>query len=241
MKISCVAVDDEPLALELMEDYINRTPFLSLSATFANALDCITYLKNNTVDLLFLDIQLEDLNGIQLLKVLKDKPLVIFTTAYNEYAIDGYDLDIVDYLLKPISFERFVKATSKVYEKIHLTNPAQKAETLQHKKGQEFIFVKTEFRLQKVNLADIQYIEGMGDYLKIVTSNEKIMTLMSFKKIEDMLPETHFCRVHKSFIVSVEHIISIEKSHIRIGERNIPISETYKKRFFDLLEVGKLI
>jgi len=241
MIISCAIVDDEPLALELIEEYINKTPFLNVRAKFSNALECITFLKSNSVDLLFLDIQLTDMSGIQMLKALDEKPLVIFTTAYNEYAIEGYDLDIVDYLLKPISFERFLKAAGKAYEKMQSHSKKHIPAIQQLAKEQEFIFVKTEFRLQKVTLSDILYIEGMGDYLKIVTANEKIMTLLSFKKIEEMLHSSRFCRVHKSFIVSIDHIISIEKNHIRIAERSIPLSETYKKRFFDLLDVGKLL
>lgn len=235
MKLNCIAVDDEPLALELICDYIRKVPSLNLLAEFDNPLKCLEYLQNNPVDLLFLDIQMEDISGIQLLKTLKTKPQVIFTTAYDNFALDGYDLDIADYLLKPISFERFLKAVNRVVEK---ANPTQKNEPDNKK---DYIFVKTEFRLQKVNIADILYIEGMGDYLGIVTTTERIMSLLNFKKIEEMLPQDKFCRVHKSFLVSLDKINSIEKCNIKIHDKSIPISDTYKKQFFALLESNHLI
>jgi two-component system, LytTR family, response regulator len=235
MKINCIAVDDEPLALELITDYIKKVSALSLVESFDNPMNCLAYLQKNSIDLLFLDIQMNDLSGIQLLKTLKNKPQVIFTTAYDNFAIDGYDLDIVDYLLKPISFERFLKAVNRVLEKFnsHTKND--------NNSKKDYIFVKMEFRLQKVNIAEIQYIEGMGDYLGIVTSDERIMSLLNFKKIEEMLPNDKFCRVHKSFLVPLDKIISIEKSCIKIQDKSIPISDTYKKQFFAMLEANHLI
>ncbi len=243
MKINCIAIDDEPLALDIIKDYAQKIPFLDLKCCFDNALDSLNYLKDNTVDLLFLDIQMEELTGIQLLNVLKIKPLVIFTTAYDHYAIKGFELDAVDYLLKPISFERFLKAVDKAYEKLqfdkvlknnnvntNITNPQD-----------EYFFVKTEFRMEKIKFSEILYIEGMGDYLRIVTNSKKIMTLQNFKTMEDMLPSRQFCRVHKSFIVALDKIESVERCRIKIGDRTLPISDTYKKFFYDILEKKKLV
>lgn len=243
MIIQCIAVDDEPLALDIIEDYITKVPFLELKKTFTSALECIDYLKQNKVDLLFLDIQMEELTGIQLLRVLKDKPEVIFTTAYDNYALQGFDLDVTDYLLKPISFERFLKAADKVYEKIalqHLPTALQKEPIIPGSDG-DYLFVKTEFRFQKVFLSDILYIEGMGDYLRIVTSKERIMTLVNFKKVEAFLSEPRFMRVHRSFMVAMDKINSVERNRIRIADQLIPISENYKKPFFVLLESKGLL
>jgi DNA-binding LytR/AlgR family response regulator len=242
MKIKCIAIDDEPLALEIIKDYSGKVPFLDLIKTFDNAIESIDYLKNNKIDLLFLDIQMEELTGIQLLKILNPKPNVIFTTAYDSFAIQGFELDAVDYLLKPISFERFMKAVNKVYEKLnveHLIENKTKEITI-YTPGDEYFFVKTEFRLEKVNFADILYIEGMGDYLRIVTPNKRLMTLQNFKKMEEMLPANKFYRVHKSYIVALDKIENIEKNRIKISDKLIPISDTYKKPFFDFLDKRKL-
>jgi DNA-binding LytR/AlgR family response regulator len=244
MIIKCIAVDDEPLALDIMEDYISKVPFLQLMKTFTNAMECLDYLKNNTVDLLFLDIQMEELSGIQLLKVLKQKPEVIFTTAYDNFAIEGYELDVADYLLKPISFERFVRAADKIYDKLstsygRLASRPHEEESLHEAKG-DYFFVKTEFRLQKVNFDDILYIEGMGDYLRIHCKQEKIMTLQNFKNMEEMLPENDFIRVHRSFIIALNKIESIERNRIKIMNELIPIGENYKTAFFGVLNKKKL-
>jgi len=238
MIIQCIAVDDEPLALNILEDYISKIPYLELKKTFTSALACIEYLKENKVDLLFLDIQMEELSGIQLLKVLKDRPEVIFTTAYHNYAIQGFDLDVTDYLLKPISFERFLIAVDKVYEKVcrRKTPAVQQQDNNKQSSEKDFFFVKTEFRLQKVFLSDILYIEGMGDYVRIVTTTERIMTLQSFKKVESVLVEPRFVRVHRSYMVALDKITSVERNRIRIGDQLIPVGENYRKSFFALLE-----
>lgn len=244
MKISCVAIDDEPLALDIIKDYTQKVPFLQLQATFDNAVESIEYLKNNKVDLLFLDIQMDELTGIQLLNILKEKPLVIFTTAYDSYAVKGYELDAIDYLLKPISFERFLKAAEKVYDRLN-----QKQGTPQVVKevkaapgsSDDYFFVKTEFHLERLKFSEILYIEGMGDYLMIHTPSKKIMTLQNFKKIEEILPEERFCRVHKSYMVALDKIESIERNRIKIGSSLIPISDSYKKLFYDLIEKRGLV
>jgi two-component system, LytTR family, response regulator len=242
MKIKCIAIDDEPLALEIIKDYSGKVPFLDLVKTFDNALESMDYLKNNKADLLFLDIQMEELTGIQLLKVLNPKPNVIFTTAYDSFAIQGFELDAVDYLLKPISFERFLKAVNKVYEKLNVEQLIENKskEVTIYTPGDDYFFVKTEFRLEKVKFSDILYIEGMGDYLRIVTPGKRLMTLQNFKKMEEMLPANKFYRVHKSYIVSLDKIENIERNRIKISDKIIPISDTYKKPFFDFLDKRKL-
>jgi two-component system, LytTR family, response regulator len=242
VKISCIAIDDEPLALDIIKDYTEKVPFLELQATFDNAMDSLEYLRKNSVDLLFLDIQMEELTGIQLLNILKEKPFVIFTTAYDRFAVKGFELDAIDYLLKPISFERFIKAVDKVYDRLERKNeqPILK-ETVSHTLSEDYFFVKTEFHLEKLKFSDILYIEGMGDYLMIHTSAKKIMTLHSFKKAEDILPEGNFCRVHKSYLVALDKIESIERNRIKIGSTLIPISETYRKIFFDRIEKRGLV
>jgi DNA-binding LytR/AlgR family response regulator len=244
VKISCVAIDDEPLALDIIKDYTRKVPFLELRATFDNAIESIEYLKNNRIDLLFLDIQMDELTGIQLLNVLKDKPLVIFTTAYDSYAITGYELDAIDYLLKPISFERFMKASEKVYDRLNVkqnNSLAVKEVVADNGHMEDYFFVKTEFHLEKLKFSDILYIEGMGDYLMIHTPAKKIMTLQNFKKAEEILPESKFCRVHKSYLVALDKIESIERNRIKIGSALIPISDSYKKVFYDLIEKRGLV
>jgi len=234
MKISCIAVDDEPLALDKMKAFIAKVPFLDLKASFSNGIDTMEYLNHNQVDLMFLDIQMDDLTGIQLLEVLSNKPKVIFTTAYDQYALKGYELDVCDYLLKPISFSRFLQAVNKVYEApaIPIVQQTQIVESTPQK---DYTFLKTEYRMQKVNFDDILFIQGMKDYLMVRTVDSNIMTLMNFKKMEEILPSKKFIRTHKSYIVSVDKIESIERNRIKIGKELIPISDTYKADFYEFL------
>lgn len=240
MKINCIAIDDEPLALDIIREYCEKVPFLNLQHTFGNAIDTLEYLRNNKVDLILLDIQMEELTGIQLLNALKVKPFVILTTAYDAYALQGFDLDVTDYLLKPISFERFLKAIDKVYDR--MLNEAQKLSdspsSAIHTEAnpKDYFFVKTETRIEKVRASEVLYVEGMGDYWRIVTTSRRIMTLMNARGIEDMLPEPHFCRVHKSFFVAIDKIDFVERRHIKIADRSIPVSDTYQKNFFDMIE-----
>ena len=241
MKINCIAIDDEPLALDIIRDYCSKVPFLNLIRTFDNAMDSIEFIRSNKLDLLFLDIQMEELTGIQLLHALKHRPYVIFTTAYDSYAIQGFELDIIDYLLKPISFERFVKSVDKVYEKMQTDQMLKaKPEPVAAAPSEEaYFFVKTETRMEKVRYADVLYIEGMGDYWRIITPGKRIMTLLNYKKLEEMLPPRQFIRVHKSFIVAVDKIDSVERNRIKIADRLIPVSETFRKTFFDFIEKRK--
>ena len=243
MKINCIAIDDEPLALDIIKAYCSKVPFLNLAGTFSNAIDTLEYLRNNTVDLMFLDIQMEELTGIQLLNSLKNKPLVIFTTAYDQYALQGFDLDVLDYLLKPIPFERFVKASNKALEQMQKTSGQVVSEKHERPANNTntFFFVKTETRIEKVNAAEVLYVEGMGDYWRIVTKNRRIMTLMNAKGIEEILHEPAFCRVHKSFFVAVDKIEFVERKQIKIGEILIPVSDTYQKNFFELIDKHKMM
>lgn len=243
MKINCIAIDDEPLALDIIRDYCSRVPFLNLVTTFDNAVESIEFLRNNKVDLLFLDIQMEELTGIQLLNALKSRPYVIFTTAYDSYAIQGFDLDVMDYMLKPISFERFLKGADKVYDKIQQDQklkPSAQDTVVTVVPGDPFFFVKTETRIEKVRFADVLYIEGMGDYWRIITPQKKIMSLLNFKKLEEILPQNQFVRVHKSFIIALDKIDNVERNRIKIADRVIPVSETFRKTFFDLIDKKKV-
>lgn len=226
MKINCIIVEDEPLALKRTKGYVLKLPYLNLLATFENGLDALSYLKNAVVDLIFLDINIGDFSGIQLLETTNSKAQVIFTTAYNKYAIKGYDLNITDYLLKPFTFERFLLAVDKAKANLIKTNSKSDA---------SFLLVKTEYRLEKIFYSEIIYIEGMRDYRRIHTTTKRIMTLQTFKEFEKEIPPKVICRVHKSYMVSLDKLVSIEKDHIKVMEFSIPISETYKKRFMDLI------
>ena len=229
--INCIAIDDEPPALRQMKEYITKVPYLNLLATFDNAIDSMNYLKEKPVDLVFLDIQMENLSGIEFLKLLKKKPSIILTTAYDSYALQAFDLDVDDYLLKPISFERFMKATEKIYNKLLLQKQPLFHEPDKKSKDKDFFFVKTEFRIQRIDFKDILYIEGMKEYLIIKMENEKIFTLQSFNEILSCLPESNFIRVHKSYIISLSKISSIRKNKIYIGDKAISIGNTYKDAF----------
>lgn len=242
MEIKCIAIDDEPLALEIITSYISKVPFLRLVRTFDNAVDSIDFIKNNKIDLIFLDIQMEGLTGIQLLRVLKERPEVIFTTAYDSFALEGFELDAADYLLKPFSFERFIKSVDKVYSRVKLVRNADYPEeplTIGNP-AEKYMFVKTGNSLQKISFDDILFVEGQGDYLRINTRKERIMTLQKFSRLEDLLPPSNFIRVHKSFLVAIDKIEKITRNRIRIGDNLIPVGESYKKDFYARLESRKL-
>lgn len=226
-KYSCIIIEDEPLALEKTKSFVAKVPFLNLCATFDNALTGLAYLNNNKVDVLFLDINMDELSGIELLESSKISSQVIITTAYQEYAIKGYELQITDYLLKPFTFNRFLQAVNKAQESI-----VQRGSEAQP----DFIFVKTENRLEKIMLNEIVYIEGMRDYRKIHTMNKKIMTLQNFTEFEKAIPSNIVCRVHKSYMVALNKIESIERNRIKIADQFIPVSETYKDIFFQIIK-----
>ncbi len=225
-KYSCIIIEDEPLALERTKSFVSKVPFLNLCGTFENALDGLAYLKSNKVDLLFLDINMDELSGIELLENSKIESQVIITTAYQEYAIKGYELNVTDYLLKPFTFDRFLKAVDKAQENSIQTFPNVPL---------DIIFVKTENRLEKINISDILFIEGMRDYRRIHTVNKRIMTLQNFNELEQIIPSNLVCRVHKSYMVGINKIESIERMRIKISNQIIPISETYKELFFKII------
>ena len=235
--MNCIAIDDEPLALDLFKDYIEKIPFLTLEKTFTNPIEALGYVQENKVDLIFLDVELPYLSGIEFVKCLQTKPLIIFTTAYEKYAVTGYDLEITDYLVKPILFERFLKAVNKAYclTKQNKRN-SERATPVQEKETQpEFIMVKTGYNTINVNLNDILYIEGLKDYIKIHMPGKTILTLNSLKKLQEMLPESRFVRVHRSFIVSLPKIDSIQRSRIVIGKTFVPVVENYKNAFKEMI------
>jgi DNA-binding LytR/AlgR family response regulator len=234
MKIRCITIDDEPPAIAQMEEYISRVPFLELIHTFDNGISAIEFLKENEIDLIFLDIEMEGFTGIQMLKVIKNKPFVILTTAYDQYAIQAFDLDVTDYLLKPISFERFFKSAEKIYDLMNEKkqpgiSPVQNISS----EEKNYIFVKTEYRMQRVDFKDILYIEGLKEYLIIKMITGRVITLQSFKHMEEMLPTSNFIRVHKSYMVAIDKIEFIERNRIKISDKLIPIGDTYKKVFYD--------
>ena len=231
MVINCIAIDDEPLALTKLEGFILKVPELKLQKTFDNAIDAIGWLKVNQTDLIFLDIQMAQLTGIQFLEAAGIQSSVVITSAFEQYAIKGFELNVTDYLLKPYSFQRFTKAISKVMEQFAL-----KLNVTSSSENSSFMFIKTEYRLERVDFESILFIEGMKDYLRIVCTTRKIMTLQSFAQIEKMLPSRGFCRVHKSFIVAIDKIESIERGVIKIGGQRIPVSNTYKDDFFNLIK-----
>ena len=223
MKINCIIIEDEPLALERVREYVLKLPVLNLRATFDNALGALAFIKTNKVDLIFLDINLGEFSGIQLLETRAVASQVIITTAYQEYALKGFDLKVTDYLLKPYTFERFIQAVDRVRE----NNPPKKPLAA----PKNFIFVKIQQRLEKIFLREIIYIEGMRDYRQIHTVANRVMTLQTFTDFERQIPANVICRVHKSYMVALDKIDSIEKDRIKI----IPISETYKQKFFNLI------
>lgn len=223
---NCIIIEDEPLAVEKLVSYISKLPFLDLLRTFNSSLDAIDFLKTNTVDLIFLDIEMKELTGIQLLESVSIKSKIIITTAYEKYAIKGFELQVSDYLLKPITFKRFVKACDKVNSELIRDN--------NYKSGTK-IFIKTEYRLEGIEISTILYIEGMGDYRRVVTEKQKIMTLQTFKELLQELPRDKFFRVHNSYAVAIDKIENIERNRIRIGEKLIPISDSNSVEFYKII------
>ena len=232
--ITSIAIDDEPLALQLVTGYIEKTPGLSLAGSFDNPLDATEFLSNNEVDLIFVDIQMPDLSGIEFTRLLEKGPKIIFTTAFEQYALEGYKLEIVDYLLKPFSYEEFLSAVQKAQRLIGLERRDQNKVEVKN----EFLFLKSEYKIKRINFNDIQYIEGMKDYVKVFTSNESkpVLSLTSLKILETKLPAGKFMRVHRSFIVNLEKINTIERSRIVFGTVYIPVSDQFKDKFQKFLD-----
>lgn len=237
-KIRCIVVDDEPLAIDILRDYIAKIPFLELVKSFTNPIEALQQVQNGEVDLTFLDVQMTELTGIQFLKIAGSKSKFVLTTAYPEYALEGYELNVADYLLKPFAFERFYKAVQKVQEAMLFpgTVGAPQEAVVESAFKNNFIFVKSEQKIQKIYLDDILYIEGLKDYISIFTRQERIITLQSMKKMEDSLPSFRFVRVHKSYIIALDKIESIERNRIIIADKIIPIGDTYRDGFFKIIE-----
>jgi len=223
--INCIAVDDEKLVLDLLVDNIQQVPFLRLAARCKNAMEAADILHKESIDLIFLDIQMPGLNGLQFVQTLKAPPMVIFITAYKEHALEGFELNAIDYLLKPVSFERFLKACNKAQDIFTLQ---QKAIYKEEPAGYFFVYV--EYKQVKVTIADILYIEGMKDYIKIfLTSTAKpVITKMSMRHIEDKLLSYRFVRIHKSYIVAVDKIVSVKRDLVNLGAIELPLSENFK-------------
>ena len=224
-KTTCIIVEDEPLAEEKLLGFISRVPWLELCGSFHSGIDALRFIQQQPAQLIFLDIHMEGLSGIQVLESLVNKPKIILTTAYNSYAMKAFDLQVDDYLLKPYSYERFLQAVQKACSNENSVNQ-KKNEDL------DFIFIKTDYRLVKIQLSDIILVEGMRDYRCIVTTNSKILTLATFSDLITKLPENQFIRTHKSYIVSIRHIRSIEHNRIFIGDKIIPISDSYHDHFY---------
>lgn len=243
MTVRCIAVDDEPLALDIIESYVSKLPFLKLVRTCSSATEAMQVLQEEQIDLMFLDIEMPELTGIQFLNILKHQPLIIFTTAYPDYALEGFNQDAVDYLLKPIPFDRFLKAVTKAQERL-LRNgkpaDAPKTSVPHAPPEQDFMFVKADYKTIRVDFKDILWIEGLKDYIIIQTRDQKIITLLSMNKMMEKLQDSKFLRVHRSFIVSLQKIDSIEKSRIRIGSKEIPIGEVYKDQFLKWVEENNI-
>jgi two-component system LytT family response regulator len=242
-KLKCIAVDDEPLALDIIEDYISKIPFLELVTRTENAIEALQLVQAGGIDLVFLDIQMPELTGIQFLKIASGKCSYILTTAYSQYALESYDLNVSDYLLKPIPFDRFYKAVEKVRNQVKspvftvaAVEPVAVMPNTQLSAVQDFIFVKTEHKIQKIELDDILYIEGLKDYISIYTKAERVITLQNMKRMEETLPSSQFIRVHKSYIISLDKIESIERSRISICGKVIPIGDTYRDEFFKRID-----
>ncbi len=228
--MKCLVVDDEPLAQQVLEDFITRVPFLELVGKCSGALQAVEFIQHNPVDLIFLDINMPVVNGIEMITSLPVKPLFILTTAYSEYALQGYAINATDYLLKPIPFERFMVAVNKAYELFTLRNQSKSEDSGSQKTTEsDYIFVRADYQTLRINLKDILYIEGLKDYVRIHMSTRKpVMTLQTMKNMAELLPARQFVRVHKSYIVNLVNIDAVERNSILIGDKRIPVGDGYK-------------
>ena len=228
--LHCLIIDDEPLAIKLLKDHVLQCQHTVLEGTFHDPIKAMQALENLTVDLIFLDVQMPELSGVQFAKIVQGRYPVILTTAYTEYALQGYDLDIVDYLLKPISLTRFEQAVHKFMQQQPLRNIPQASAK---KESQlDMLFVKSGYKTQRINLEDILYLEGLSDYVRIQTKKGPVLTLDTLKNFAESLPVSQFIRVHKSWIIAIPHIDFIERNRIMIGEQRIPIGATYQDGFW---------
>ncbi len=229
IKLRCVAIDDEPLALNVIAEYIERNPNLELAEKFTNSVKALEYLKANPIDLLFVDIQMPDMMGLQLLSKLEDKPMVVFTTAYDNYAVEGFKLDAVDYLLKPIDYPDFEHSVDKALRWVA---------SVRVEATRDFLYLKSGHKIVRINFADITYVQGMSEYIKIYTTTSKpTMSLLSLKLLESKLPSENFMRVHKSYIVNLDRVMTIERNEIFYDDgKVIPISPQYREQFNEFIK-----
>ncbi|MBN3521878.1 response regulator transcription factor [Algoriphagus lutimaris] len=244
MKLKCVAIDDEPLALDLICKFIEQTSFLQLEGRFSNGIEALGFINQNEVQLIFMDIQMPDLSGMELARVLdgkknSDRTRIIFATAYHQFAIEGYKVEALDYLLKPYSYEEFLNAATKAFsyfEKLNSAAPISSSPAESHAIP-EYIFLKVEYQLVKVILKDIAFVEAYKDYVKVhlISKPNPLLSLTSLKSMEELLPSSHFMRVHRSFIVSLDHIDSVSKNVIQIGKHHIAVGDNYKEAFLEFL------
>lgn len=237
--MKCVIIDDEPLAVDLLVEFVGRVDSLELVTTFTNAIDAISIINQSKIDLIFLDIEMPHFSGIDFINAIEKKPLIIFTTAYSNYAVEGFNLGAVDYLVKPIPFNRFLKAVMRaqqifVPKSLPTPNQTVNAPEIEH----DFMFVRAEYENVKINFSDILFIEGLKDYVKIYTTDNKYtLTLISLIKLENLLSSKGFSRIHRSYIINIKHIKSIQKNKVLIAEKRIPISESYKTAFFEKINI----
>lgn len=230
MRLKCVIIDDEPLAIELIKQYVEKFPSLEVTQTFLNAIAGVEYLRSEETDLLFLDIQMPDITGLQLLRSLNKPPMVIFTTAYSQFALNAFELDVLDYLLKPVEFDRFEKAVGKAFNYYKFKNGIANVIT-------ESIYVRSEYQMVKVELDKVEYIEALDDYIKIhFTDKSTVMTLMSLKKLQEKLTCDKFIRVHRSYLVNLSKIKTIVNRKIQLSHIEIPVGDTYTKQLNELLK-----
>jgi DNA-binding LytR/AlgR family response regulator len=233
--MTCIIVDDEPLAIEILESYVAKVEQLQLTGTFRNAISAFAYLQNNAVDLMFLDIQMPKLNGIDFLRTLKNPPKVIFTTAFRDYAIEGFELEVADYLLKPIPFERFLKSVAKV---LHQPITPPLSASAKSEAADDFVYFKVDKKMIKVKMNDILYIESVKDYVKVKTVEKEIVTQQKISYLEESLPREQFLRIHRSFIVNRERIDAYSATDIEVGKFHIPIGRNYKNDVMKMLAVN---
>ncbi|MFT4857524.1 MAG: two-component system response regulator LytT [Algoriphagus sp.] len=243
MILNCVAIDDEPLALELVGKFIEQTAFLKLTGKFSNAIEALSFINQQEVQLIFMDIQMPDLSGMELARVLdgkkkSDQTRIIFATAYHQFAIEGYKVDALDYLLKPYSYEEFLNAATKAFAYFERINQTDKSENKESEKpSPDYIFLKVEYQLVKLQLKDIAYVEAYKDYVKVhlISKPNPILSLTSLKSMEELLPADQFMRVHRSFIVALDHIESVSKNVINIGNQSIAVGDNYKEPFLEFM------
>jgi len=238
VNLNCLIVDDEPLARNLLVEYVKKVPYLQLIKACASPMEAMEVLRNQPVDLLFLDIQMPEITGITFLKTLQKKPMVILTTAYSEYALESYEHDVIDYLLKPITLERFLKAVDKASERS--AAPPAPIREKQSEPAQPFVFVKDGTKLVKVRWDDILYVEGLKDYVTIHTRQQKIVSLQRLKALEESLPPDQFIRIHNSFIVALRAIDTVHKDKVQIGTVFLPVSDSYRKPFKDFIDKNNI-